>query len=415
MFEHPIQQVKLGNKMTISTKPEDIDSPETILHYMDSYPASGQNRAAAKLIRELLAAAPLVADTTPISNSQLKTMASLLGAAISDAENSGLRNVCIRLKSELLNMIEQPVATTDNAEAESHKRMFMQAIASLSDIDEALGINEDGCGGPEETIFAIEELKQQLADVLAGQVAPQATEGAPFGWLVTFNGCNPQFVTDRTFVEDIAEGGVEIEADIALFDHPTSKADTGEAIADQEILAKWSKSCALTNHAFNMDVTVLHFAKSLIQPFYAATDRAIIKHAKEYCLFDEVRQDYDVLRYECRDDLLNMMRALKSAAPSPIKAATSDAVESLIQQMWDADANKCINPKCRTVTYGGDSDASTIKAEQAPDKHPSELSIAGIARKHFGNPIPPAAYAFASELIAATLATIKEEPTGGQS
>lgn len=47
--------------MTISTKPEDIDSPETILHYMDSYPASGQNRAAAKLIRELLAAVPLVA------------------------------------------------------------------------------------------------------------------------------------------------------------------------------------------------------------------------------------------------------------------------------------------------------------------------------------------------------------------
>lgn len=41
--------------MTISTKPEDIDSPETILHYMESYPASGQNRAAAKLIRELLA------------------------------------------------------------------------------------------------------------------------------------------------------------------------------------------------------------------------------------------------------------------------------------------------------------------------------------------------------------------------
>lgn len=58
--------------------------------------------------------------------------------------------------------------------------------------------------------------------------------------------------------------------------------------------------------------------------------------------------------------------------------------------------------------------APPIKAEQAPDKHPSELSIAGIARKHFGSPIPPAAYAFASELIAATLATIKAEPIGEQ-
>lgn len=43
------------------------------------------------------------------------------------------------------------------------------------------------------------------------------------------------------------------------------------------------------------------------------------------------------------------------------------------------------------------------------DKHPFSLSVAGIARKHFGNPIPPAAFAFASDLIAATLATIKAD------
>lgn len=40
--------------MTISTKPDDIDNPEAILHYMDEFPGSGQNRATAKLIRELL-------------------------------------------------------------------------------------------------------------------------------------------------------------------------------------------------------------------------------------------------------------------------------------------------------------------------------------------------------------------------
>jgi hypothetical protein len=44
--------------MHISVKPEDIDSPEAILHFCDEYPSSGQNRAAAKLIRKLMAAAP---------------------------------------------------------------------------------------------------------------------------------------------------------------------------------------------------------------------------------------------------------------------------------------------------------------------------------------------------------------------
>jgi hypothetical protein len=40
--------------MTISVKPEDM-------YYMESHPHSGQNRAASKLIRELLSSAPLVA------------------------------------------------------------------------------------------------------------------------------------------------------------------------------------------------------------------------------------------------------------------------------------------------------------------------------------------------------------------
>lgn len=54
--------------MTISTKPEDINNPEVLLHYMESHPHSGENRAAAKLLRKLLSAAPLVAAT---DNSQI--------------------------------------------------------------------------------------------------------------------------------------------------------------------------------------------------------------------------------------------------------------------------------------------------------------------------------------------------------
>lgn len=40
-----------------------------------------------------------------------------------------------------------------------YKSMFEQAIRTLAAIDEALGIGDDGCGDPEQTLYAIEELK----------------------------------------------------------------------------------------------------------------------------------------------------------------------------------------------------------------------------------------------------------------
>lgn len=187
--------------MTISTKPEDIDSPETILHFMESYPASGRNCAAAKLIRELLAA--------------------VLGL----------------------------IAARDDKLVE----MTQQEFDDFEDWWLTIPVHE-------ETIIDMKHVRMAwLAgrSSLAGQVAPQATEGTPFGWLVTFHGCNPQFVIDRTFVEDVAKRGVEIKADIALFDHPTSKATeqrelilAGSDLEDQlqNILVRVVEAAVIPDH-----------------------------------------------------------------------------------------------------------------------------------------------------------------------
>lgn len=40
-----------------------------------------------------------------------------------------------------------------------YKSMFEQAVRTLAAIDDALGIGNDGCGDPEQTLFAIAELK----------------------------------------------------------------------------------------------------------------------------------------------------------------------------------------------------------------------------------------------------------------
>ena len=40
-----------------------------------------------------------------------------------------------------------------------YKSMFEQAVRTLAAIDEALGIGDDGCGDPDQTLTSIEELK----------------------------------------------------------------------------------------------------------------------------------------------------------------------------------------------------------------------------------------------------------------
>ena len=49
-----------------------------------------------------------------------------------------------------------PMGTDD---MHAYKSMFEQAVSALAAIDEALGIGEDGCGDPEQTLTAIKELK----------------------------------------------------------------------------------------------------------------------------------------------------------------------------------------------------------------------------------------------------------------
>jgi hypothetical protein len=40
-----------------------------------------------------------------------------------------------------------------------YKSMFEQALRTLAAIDEALGIGDDGCGDPDQTLTAIDDLK----------------------------------------------------------------------------------------------------------------------------------------------------------------------------------------------------------------------------------------------------------------
>ena len=52
-----------------------------------------------------------------------------------------------------------------------YKSMFEQSVRTLAVIDEALGIGDDGCGDPDQTLTAIAELK--AAKVGAGDTAVQ--------------------------------------------------------------------------------------------------------------------------------------------------------------------------------------------------------------------------------------------------
>src|SRR5574343_723024 len=55
-----------------------------------------------------------------------------------------------------------------------YKSMFEQAVRTLAAIDEALGIGDDGCGGPDQTLTAIRELK--ASKVGAGRTATVTRE-----------------------------------------------------------------------------------------------------------------------------------------------------------------------------------------------------------------------------------------------
>lgn len=46
---------------------------------------------------------------------------------------------------------------------DEYKKMFEQAVRTLAAIDEALGIGDDGCGDPDQTLDAIAELKATAA------------------------------------------------------------------------------------------------------------------------------------------------------------------------------------------------------------------------------------------------------------
>jgi len=55
-----------------------------------------------------------------------------------------------------------------------YKSMFEQTVRTLAAIDDALGIGDDGCGDPEQTLEAIADLKaspisQEVIDILRAE------------------------------------------------------------------------------------------------------------------------------------------------------------------------------------------------------------------------------------------------------
>lgn len=57
-----------------------------------------------------------------------------------------------------------------------YKAMFEQAVRTLALIDEALGIGEDGCGEPEQTLDAIARLKSQISILEASPMSEEALD-----------------------------------------------------------------------------------------------------------------------------------------------------------------------------------------------------------------------------------------------
>ena len=56
-----------------------------------------------------------------------------------------------------------------------YKSLFEQAVRTLAAIDEVLGVGDDGCGDPDQTLTAIEDLKA-AAKVGAGRTATVTRE-----------------------------------------------------------------------------------------------------------------------------------------------------------------------------------------------------------------------------------------------
>lgn len=211
--------------MTISTKPEDIDSPETILHYMESYPASGQNRAAAKLIRELLATAPLAA-TADYKTDAIKLAISLLGAAISDSNPCVLRDQCADVKDRLFAALTGQVAQTETARDKK-----IRAVETPADypIEGVFGQVAPQATATDEKIDALAQeydcaklLRAAPARPLATPPTSKATELIEGREYFTIS-CNELLrMKNMSHAMGLREG-----LDTVL---STSKADTGEAL-----------------------------------------------------------------------------------------------------------------------------------------------------------------------------------------
>lgn len=163
-----MNQFKTESKiMTISVKPEDIESPEAILHFCDEYPNSGQNRAAAKLIRSLLAAAP------PVNKNEITTSCQIWRKGLPLGPMPILYTDTINGDTVLRDDVW--LATTEQLASSAPSAPLVAVSSQYS--DEFKSFHRMLCkrfGYTHDEAFWWRD-QVSLMEFIAGQVAPQAT------------------------------------------------------------------------------------------------------------------------------------------------------------------------------------------------------------------------------------------------
>jgi len=111
-----------------------------------------------------------------------------------------------------------------------YKRMFEQAISTLAAIDAALGIGEDGCGEPDLTLAAIEELKNR-AGIAAAPAQEKDSKGNAVRRVITLNGKQLAWLLEAAWPDRHDTDQAETELTIIEYAEPfkSSEGDDMEA------------------------------------------------------------------------------------------------------------------------------------------------------------------------------------------
>lgn len=248
--------------MNISVNPEDIDSVESVLHYMDEFPRSGQNRAAAKLIRKLLSAVPLVAavdkPTDPYNyRAILENVSQCYENGVLKKHHMGEVREILAFKNTVLAGQVAPQATVEP--------LTDERIETLWALYRALGV----------MYFARALLADQLAATPATSKAQ--SDRSPPEIMAVLRDSDDESVlmfsakemrtvmglwNSERFMRETLQERLNARA-------VTSKSDTGEAIRNAEL----EEAAQVARQATDADL------REMVKQFYTQTEKSALKSA----------------------------------------------------------------------------------------------------------------------------------------